>query len=102
MKALKDFSEHIQTLSELENTMGEAVEMEDIQMQSFCEGIMDQIKSKVKTGVTLHVEAPKMSAKINKDYVSHILQHLLENAAEYVATGGKVTLEFKKRSAHTY
>ena len=102
VKALKDFSEHIQTLSELENTMGEAVEMEDIQMQSFCEGIMDQIKSKVKTGVTLHVEAPKMSAKINKDYVSHILQHLLENAAEYVAAGGKVTLEFKKRSAHTY
>ena len=71
-------------------------------MQPFCENMIDQIRSKVKAGVTLKVEAPKMSAKINKEYVSHILQHLLTNAAEYTPEGGKIQLEFKKRSAHSY
>ena len=101
VKALLDFSQHIQTLSGLEKS-DEPLEMEDLQMQPFCESMIDQIRNKVKTGVTLKVEAPKMSAKINKEYVSHILQHLLDNAAEYTPEGGKIQLEFKKRSAHSY
>ena len=102
VKALLDFSEHIQTLSDLENTINEGVDKEDTQMPPFCEGLMEQIKGKTKAGVNLKVEAPKMSAKINREYVSHILLHLLENAAEYTPASGKITLEFKKRSAHTY
>ena len=82
--------------------MDEDVEMEDTQMPPFCESLMKQIEGDVKKGVTLKVEAPKMSAKINKEYVSHILLHLLKNAAEYTPADGKVALEFKKRSAHTY
>ena len=101
VKALLDFSHHIQTLSGLEKS-DEPLDMEDLQMQPFCENMIDQIHSKVKAGVTLKVEAPKMSAKINKEYVSHILQHLLTNAAEYTPEGGKIQLEFKKRSAHSY
>ena len=66
VKALLEFSNHIQTLSELDNT-----------------------------------NAPKMSASINKEYVSHILLHLLKNAAIYTPAGGTIVLEFKKRSAHT-
>jgi signal transduction histidine kinase len=43
-----------------------------------------------------------MSVSLNKEYVSHILLHLLENAAIYTPEGGTVCLEFKKRSPHTY
>lgn len=100
VKALLDFSNHIQTLSELENSDAE-VELADTQIQPFCEGLMDGIRNKVKSGVTLTVNAPKMTARINKEYVSHILQHLLDNAAEYAPEGGKVVLEFRKRSAHS-
>ena len=101
VKALQDFSSHIQMLSELES-QSDAVELEDIQVPPFCEGLMDEIKDKVKPGVTLTVNAPKMIAKINKEYVSHILRHLLSNAAEYTPEGGHITLEFKKRSAHKH
>jgi signal transduction histidine kinase len=101
VKALLDFSDHIQTLSMLENSMGEAVEMEETQIPQFCEGLMDQIRSKVKKDVVLNVNAPKMSATINKEYVSHLLLHLLDNAAEYTPEEGTIWLEFKKRSAHT-
>ena len=101
VKALQDFSSHIQMLSELES-QSDAVELEDIQVPPFCEGLMDEIKDKVKPGVTLTVNAPKMIAKINKEYVSHILRHLLSNAAEYTPEGGRITLEFKKRSAHKH
>ena len=101
VKALLDFSQHIQTLSELENST-EEVEMEEIQIPPFCENLMDQIRNKVKSNVTLKVNAPKMSVDMNKEYVSHILLHLLSNAAEYTPEGGTIWLEYKKRSAHTH
>ena len=102
VKALKDFSDHIQTLSRLECSNDEAVELEETQIQPFCEKLMDQVRGQVKSGVTLTVNAPKMSAGINKEYVSHILLHLLQNAAEYTPAGGNIWLDFKKRGAHTY
>ena len=101
VKALLDFSDHIQTLSELENST-ETVEREETQLASFCENLMEQISNKVKSGVTLKVEAPKMTANINKEYVSHILSHLLMNAANYTPEGGHITLEYKKRGAHKH
>lgn len=101
VKALLDFSDHIQTLSELENRT-EAIEVEEVQVQPFSDELMDQIRGKVKGGVNLVVNVPKMSANFNKEYVSHILLHLLKNAAEYTPIDGKITLEFKKRSAHSY
>ena len=101
VKALQDFSEHIQTLSELESNTGTA-EKEDVQVSSLCDGLMDQIRNKVKSGVNLKVDAPKMTASINKEYVSHILLHLLNNAVQYTPEGGHITLEYKKRGAHKH
>ena len=101
VQALLGFSEHIQTLSKLENSE-EPVELEETQIPPFCEELMDQIRSKVKGDVTLTVNAPKMSALINREYVSHILLHLLNNAAEYTPEGGSITIDFKKRSQHTH
>ena len=63
---------------------------------------MEQIRNKVQPDVTLTVNAPKMSAKINKEYVSHILLHLLNNAAEYTPAGGTIWLDYKKRGAHVH
>jgi len=102
VKALKEFTSHIQTLSDLENASDEALEMEDVQVQKFCENLMDGIRNKVKSGVTLTVNAPKMDATINKEYVSHILTHLLNNAAIYTPEGGNIWLDYKKRGAHAH
>lgn len=102
VQALQGFSAHIQTLSDLENSMEEAVELEEVQMTAFCEKLIDQIRDKVKADVTLTVNAPKMSALIYPPYVEHILLHLLNNAALYTPEGGKIWLDFKKRGAHTH
>ena len=101
VKALLDFSSHIQTLSELENSTDE-IELEETQLQPFCEELMEQIRGKVAKDVVLHVNAPKMVANINKVYVSHILLHLLKNAAEYTPAEGTISLEYKKRGAHSH
>ena len=101
VKALLDFSDHIETLSQLENRT-DTPEVEEVQVQAFSEELVDQIRDKVKGGVNIVVNVPKMSANFNKEYVSHILSHLLKNAAEYTPDNGKITLEFKKRSAHSY
>ena len=101
VKALADFSDHIQTLSELENST-EAVELEDTQVLPFCEKLAEQANGLVKTGVKLTVDAPKMSVRLNREYVTHILQHLLANAAEFTPEEGTIRLEFKKRGAHKF
>ena len=102
VKAMLDFSHHVQTLSELENTKNDPVELEETQIPQYCEGLMEQIRDKVKSNVALTVKAPKMSAQLNQEYVSHILLQLLGKAALYTPEGGSITLEFKKRSPHTY
>lgn len=99
VQALLDFSKHVQTLSELENSDGE-LEMEEVQVHQFCEEMMGQIQNAVQKDVQLVVNAPKMSAMIYRPYVSHILTHLLKNAAEYTPAEGKITIEFKKRGQH--
>jgi signal transduction histidine kinase len=101
VKALLDFSSHIQQLSELENS-DEPVELEDVQLQPFCEALMNQIRGKVKADVTLKLSVPNLSAKIHKEYVSHILSHLLYNAAFYTPEGGNIWLDYKKRGAHAH
>ena len=102
VRAMLDFTSHIQTLSELENAGSDDVELEEVPLQPFCEALAEQVRPKLKSGVELVVNVPKMSAKIYKPYVEHILGHLLGNAAEYTPEGGHVKLEFKKRGAHTH
>lgn len=102
IKALLDFSAHIQTLSDLENSMNEEVEMEDTSIPQFCDEIIEQIRNKVKSNVEVAVNAPRMSANINKEYVSHILLHLLNNAAIYTPEGGHIALDYKKRGVHKH
>ena len=101
VKALQEFSDHVQTLSELENGENTEVELKDTQIPQFCESLMNQIRSKAKNSITLTVNTPNMRANINKEYVSHILLHLLSNAVEYTPDGGSVCLEFKKRGPHS-
>jgi len=100
--ALKQFTEHVQLLSQLETSVDEKVELEETAIQPFCESLMEQIRGKEKSGVELTVTAPKLSAKINQEYVSHILLHLLNNALKYVEDGGHIRLEFKKRGPQSF
>lgn len=101
VKALLGFSQHIQQLSELENSDTE-IEMESVQIPAFCESLANEIRPLVKKDVNIKIEAPKMSMDMNKEYVSHILLHLLKNAAIYTPEEGTIWLEYKKRSAHTH
>lgn len=102
VKALQDFSRHIQTLSELESKPSDSIDCEEVQVTPFCETLMDEIRNKVKSNVKLNVNALKLSAKFNKEYVTHILRHLLANAAKYTPEAGSITLEYKKRGAHKF
>ncbi len=102
VKALLEFSSHIQTLSQLENMDKDAVEKEDTPVPAFCESLIDEIRPLVKSEVSLKLNAPKMSVPMNQEYVRHILLHLLKNAAEYTPEGGTISLDYKKRGAHTH
>ena len=102
VQALHTFSAHIQELSELESTLTEPFELEERNMATFCESVMDKIKGQTREDVTLTVNAPKLQAKVNPEHLEHVLLHLLTNAAEFTPEGGKIWLDFKKRGAHTH
>lgn len=102
VQALKGFAAHIEELAGLEDSLNEPYETSEINVSTFCEGIMDQIRGKVKTGVTLTVNAPKLMVRLNQEHVARILLHLLQNAAEHTPAEGKIWLDFKKRGAHTH
>lgn len=102
VQALRLFSRHIQELSELENTLSEPYEVQEKNIATFCESVMDRIKNKVQSDVSLTVNAPKLNVKINPEHLERVLLHLLENAAEHTPAGGKIWLDFKKRGAHTH
>ena len=102
VRALKGFAEHIQVLSDLESTLSEAYEMREININTFCESVMDKIKSGLKPDIATAVNAPKLSVKTNPEQLERILLHLLNNAAEFTPEGGKIWLDFKKRGAHTH
>ena len=102
VKALRTFADHIQTLSDLENSLSEPYEMQEKNISNFCEEVMDTIRSKVQDNVSLTVNAPKLSIKIAPEPLEQVLTHLLENAAYYTPTEGKIWLDFKKRGAHTH
>lgn len=101
VQALKTFAEHIQELSELESTLAETYEMREININTFCESVMDKIKAGLKPDITATVNAPKLSVKTNPEQLERILLHLLNNAAQFTPEGGKIWLDFKKRGAHT-
>ena len=102
VKALLRFSEHIQTLSDVENKSADTDDFQDTQVQPLCESLIEEIQPKVKDNVSLTMTVPKMEVKLHKEYITYVLRHLLKNAAVYTPAEGKITLEFKKRSPHTY
>lgn len=100
VKALRDFTEHIQTLTALETTNAETVTTEETQLQPFCQKLTEQMRERMRPGVSVKTDVPNMSAKLNREYVGHILSHLLDNAAAYTPDGGNIHLDCKKRGPH--
>ncbi|WP_291529030.1 sensor histidine kinase [Bacteroides sp. UBA939] len=101
VRALKGFAEHIQEFSELESTLSETYEMCEVNVNTFCESVMDKIRRNLRPEVSVTVNAPKLKVKTSPEQLEHILLHLLNNAAEFTPEGGKIWLDFKKRGAHT-
>ena len=63
--ALKKFSDDIQELSSLENSLTEFYELSEINVGTFCENVMDKVKEYIKQDVTSSVNAPKLQVKTN-------------------------------------
>ncbi len=102
VKALLGFSEHIQELSEIENTLGEGFPTSDIEVSAFSQAVVEKVKKTTTKNITFIVDAPKMTIKANQEQLERVLLHLLNNAVEHTPENGKIWLEFKKRGAHTH
>lgn len=76
--ALKKFSDDIQELSSLENSLTEFYELSEINVGTFCENVMDKVKEYIKQDVTSSVNAPKLQVKTNKEQLERILLYLLK------------------------
>lgn len=100
VQALKELMLHIQAYMELENTREERYEMKDMNISTLCEGIMDKAKATFRPDVVAALNVPRVNVRTNAEALENILLYLLGNASLHTETG-KITLEFKKRSAHS-
>ena len=100
VKGLKELMEHIQTYMELESTREEYYEMKDMNINTFCDNILSKAKEVFKPGVEAVLNVPRVNVRTNAEALENILLYLLGNAAQHTESG-KITLEFKKRSAHS-
>lgn len=100
VKALRGFSDHIQELSDLENTLTEPVETEEVSMQAFTTELIDSLGLSARDNLT--VDVPKLSMKTNRHEVGLILTHLIQNAVAHTPKGNLISIELKKRGPHTY
>ena len=98
VQALKDLMQHIQAYMELESTREERYEMKDMNIQALCEGIMNKAKESFRPDVVATLNVPRVNVRTNAEALENVLLYLLGNAAIHTETG-KITLEFKKRSA---
>lgn len=100
VKALKELMTHIQTYMELENTREEHYEMKDMNISTLCENIMAKAQESFKPGVEASLNVPRVNVRTHAEALENVLLYLLGNAALHTESG-KITLEFKKRSAHS-
>lgn len=100
IEALKNLMLHIQYYMELEATREERYEMKDLNINALCESIMNKAKETFAPEVTPTLNVPRINIRTNAEALENVLLYLLGNAALYTESG-KITLEFKKRSAHT-
>lgn len=102
VEAMTSYLAHIQELALLEDSLKEPDEMKEQNIATFCERLMEQIRPVVQPDVSLVVHAPKLSVAIHMEHLERLLGHLLLNAALHTPSGGKITLEFRKRGAHVH
>lgn len=100
VQALKDLMTHIQTYMALESTREERYEMKDMNISTLCENVMNKAKESFKPDVVASLNVPRVNVRTNAEALENILLYLLGNAALHTESG-KITLEFKKRSAHS-
>ena len=100
VQALKDLMTHIQEYMALENSREEHYEMKDMNISTLCEAIMNKAKEAFQPEVAATLNVPRMNVRTNAEALETVLMYLLDNAAKHTSSG-KITLEFKKRSAHT-
>ena len=100
VQALKDLMTHIQAYMKLESTREERYEMKDMNISTLCENIMNKAKESFKPEVVASLNVPRVSVRTNAEALENVLLYLLGNAALHTESG-KITLEFKKRSAHS-
>ncbi|MCM1505067.1 MAG: HAMP domain-containing histidine kinase [Muribaculum sp.] len=99
VKGMRRFTDHARELSELESSLDERYPLDDVNIQSFCDEMVDQIRPMLKSGVSVVVNASKSVAKLNKEETEKVVVQLLKYAAEQTPEGGKITLDYKKRGA---
>lgn len=100
IEGLKTLMKHIQRYMELESSRETLYEAKDLNINTLCENIFNKAKESFKPEVTAVLNVPRVNIRTNAEALENILLYLLNNASLHTETG-KISLEFKKRSAHT-
>lgn len=97
--ALRQFGEHIQELSSLQNTLMSPYEVKSFNVAKLGKRLSESIEEKLNPGVELVTDLPSIEIKSNAEQLERLLSYLLHGAAQHTESGS-IRLEFKRKGAH--
>lgn len=100
IEALRALMQHVRQYMELESSREEYYEMKELNISTLCENIMSKAKETFRPEVTATLNVPRVNICTHAEALEKVLLYLLVNAARHTESG-KITLEFKKRSARS-
>lgn len=90
----------IEMYFEQENNRDKRFEIHEVNLGKLCESIMSEVKSQIPANVEATVSCSSMLFKTNPEVVSDILSFIIKATSRQPGSTS-ITLDFKKRSAHS-
>lgn len=103
VKSLKGYVKKVEELSAVDSapTVDNSA-LEEVNIESMVNELANEVRPRLRKGVTLHLDGTKGMVKIDRQGVEKILAHLLDNAAKFTPEGGRITLAYRKRGATSF
>lgn len=90
----------IETYFDQENNRDKSFDIHEVNLGKLCESVMSDVKSQIPANVEATVSCSSMLFKTNPEVVSDILSFIIKATSRQPGTTS-ITLDFKKRSAHS-
>jgi len=99
-RAMEDLLRDIEMYFEQENNRDKSFELQEVNLGKLSESVISDVRSQLPSSVEATTSCSSMTFKTNPEVVTDILSFIIKATSRQAGTTN-ITLDFKKRSAHS-